>query len=212
MRLNIVSGEYALGVLGPRLTGDTVPCNEAMLTGAVCDDVFSPAFCRVRAAALDVPESLYAQKLRPLTDALARLTAADEAHLFFGADTFCQINLLAVLAWLDAHSFAGPVWYIQTDDVTCAAQAPARRICPAGYAALYTKALVLRQLPACPDPLMRRALERYFDIASPEGTLARLIRDNAALPERELLRKVMAACREDGLGDTQALELITRFR
>lgn len=44
MRLNIVSGEYALGVLGPRLTGDTVPCNEALLTGAVCDDVFSPAF------------------------------------------------------------------------------------------------------------------------------------------------------------------------
>ena len=207
--LNITNGEYFNAHLLKTSGGVAVPFCEAMMEGEAADAVFSPAFVARRARALGVSEEAYAERMLPT---LARVLDFSSLVLWFGKDTFCQMNLLTLLAYLEEVGYAGEVTLNYIDDESFAVLEGDVPVSLGAYGALYQEILLQGRVPEALGVLDARAIRLYFDYRSADGALARLARENAALTDESLLCLLLERSGEYGLSDTQAKKIITSMR
>ena len=80
------------------------------------------------------------------------------------------------------------------------------------YEELYREILIEKRKPLALGCLEERAVALYFDYHSPEGFLARLIREKDGLEEVALICFLLEKSAEYGLSDLQAKKLIRRYR
>ena len=176
--------------------------NEAMCRGPAAETVFSEEFILARCAALGVSREEYEKKtVRELSGALS----APALALWFGDDMFCQINLIALLAWLDRQKYGGRVYcgtMRETED-RLLSFAP---VSLAGRNGIYLDVFVYGKIPEAAPPETKKAAAMYLALDLPENPLRKCIR--ARLGEKDLLSFLLNTFPEYGLGDRQYLEMI----
>ena len=186
-----------------------IPFREAMMDGEVPDaPVFSDAFVRLRARHHGVTEERYRESI----EGLLHLNGHAALLLFFGRDTFCQINLLTLLAYLEEIGYAGKVALTLIDDETFAVVEENIPVTPGKYRAIYRTLLIERKMPDALGVLDARAVALYFDYLSEDGLLARTVKEHAEEDETALIIRLLQISADYGLSDTMAKKLIQKYK
>lgn len=204
--LNITNGLVFNEYFMSKYDGIAVPFCECMMDGEAVADIYSDSFVKLRCGELEVDEAEYRSKMY-VQDMLEKRIFT-EIRLWFGKDTFCQLNLLTVLAYLEQIGYRGKVLLNYIDDesfeVICADIAVELGI----YNEVYKRILILKEMPNNIGVLCQRGIELYFDYLSSEGELIRLIKENADKGELDLICLLLKSSHEYGLSDLQAKKLI----
>lgn len=204
--LNITNGTVFNEYFMSNYDGIAIPFCECMMDGETVSEIYSDSFVKLRLEALELDEVEYRSKMY-IPEMLGKRIFT-EIHLWFGCDTFCQMNLLCLLAYLEQIRYRGTVLLNYIDDesfeVICADIAVELGI----YNEVYKRILILKEMPTDIGVLCQRGIELFFDYLSSEGELIRLIKENADKGELDLICLLLKSSHEYGLSDLQAKKLI----
>ena len=204
--LNITNGDYFNEIFISEYGGTAVPFCEAMMDGEVAADIYSPQFIALRAKSLNVTENEYRAKMY-VYDALKN-NNYQAVHLWFGKDTFCQMNLLTLLAYLEQIEYQGELKLNYIDDETFDVLDADIDIKPGIYNKIYEDVFISKSVPDDVGLLCARAIDLYFDYHSDNGELVKLVRDNIHKEKMELIVLLLEQSKDYGLSDLQAERLI----
>ena len=189
--------------------GIAVPFREVMMDGDTAADIYSEEFINLRSSELNISKAEYRANIT-VCDVLNK--GYSEVRLWFGKDTFCQMNLLTLLAYLEQSDYSGKVVLNCIDDETFEV-IEANIIVHLGiYKKAYADILICRQLPEDFGVLTPDAVKLYFDYHSSDGALARMARDNSDMDKTALVCLLLENSNEYGLSDIQAEKLIRKYR
>lgn len=208
--LNITNGdvfnEYFLSKFG----GEAIPFREVMMDGDTVLDIYSDEFIEVRAQALGVKIEEYKSKM--LTCGGLDILGYKKLNLWFGKDTFCQMNLLTLLAYLEQIDYSGEIFLNYIDDETFETLEENIRVELGIYKNLYQEILINKNQIDNLGVLVARSIELFFDYHSKNGTLAEMVRNNVNMAQTDLICLLLQNSREYGLSDIQAKNLIDKYK
>ena len=204
--LNITNGEYFNKYFISKFGGTSVPFCEAIMDGEVVTNIYSEQFIALRARSLNVSETEYRTKMHVYN----ALNANDYERicLWFGKDTFCQVNLLMLLAYLEQIHYRGELKLSYIDDETFEVLAADMDVKLGLYGKIYEDVLISKCMPSDVGALDARAIDLYFDYHSDDGMLVNLIKANADKEKMELIVLLLEQSKKYGLSDLQAERLI----
>ena len=208
--LNITNGEYFNDYFLTKFGGVAIPFCEAMMDGGTVSEIYSEKFIEMRAMALRVECDEYISKMY-VPIALAKKDYA-KVCLWFGKDSFCQTNLLTLLAYLEQLEYSGDVTLNYIDDETFEVIKANISVALGGYKELYEKILIEKRGVGDCGVLVKRAFELYFDYLSDDGALAQSIRENADKDDMEIISILLEKSIEYGLSDLQAEDLVRKYK
>lgn len=206
--LNITNGDYFNEYFLLKYAEMAVPFCEAMMDGETILDIYSEEFINLRARELHVSVGEYRAKMQ-VYDALNE-NDYSELHLWFGKDTFCQVNLLTLLAYLEQFEYAGKVLLNYIDDETFEVNEKDIDVKLGPYRKIYEDILVfkVKQKSREIGVLVAKAMDLYFDYHSERGKLACWVRENADMDKMNLICLLLENAKEYGLSDLQAEKII----
>ena len=204
--LNITNGEYFNQNFISKFGGAAVPFCEAMMDGETVPNIYSDQFIALRAKSLNVTEDEYRTKMY-VYDALEN-TDFQAVCLWFGKDTFCQINLLTLLAYLEQIEYQGELKLSYIDDETFEVLESDIDVRLGIYSKIYEDVLISKIVPDNVGILCDRAIDLFFDYHSDNGELAKLVRANAHKEKTQLISLLLGKSKDYGLSDLQAERLI----
>lgn len=191
-------------------TEEMIPFNEAMCYGETRKAIFSDEFNEMRAKVHHVTRNQYADiTLKPLQPLFNE--KVDHIALWFDEDMFCQMNMLAILAWLDQREYKGSIdlhlvdhQYKPLKDYSLDAK---------GYAALYEQVMIHKTMPEeiMLKPL-NKGIELYLNYLKKDSDLMLYIQIHRDVPAEKLVSLMIENFGEYGLGDTQYFKLIEDCR
>ena len=179
------------------------------MDGEVVDIVYSNEFIKLRAKTLNVSENEYRSKMS-VCEILSK-NIYSTIYLWFGKDTFCQMNLLALLVYLEQIKYQGKLILNYIDDVTFEQIESNIDVKLGVYKKIYRDVLISKYKPKELGVLEARAVDLYFDYHSNNGMLATLIKNNADKSKSELLSLLIEASKDYGMSDLQAERLINFY-
>ena len=207
--LNVTNGdcfnEYFLAKFG----GEAVPFCEAMMDGDTASEIYSDEFIKLRSKELGVSAEEYKSKMHAQT---ALQKNYSELRLWFGKDTFCQTNLLTLLAYLEQIGYGGKVVLNYIDDESFEVIEENIPVRLGSYKKLYKDILIAKSRPADLGVLDTKSIELYFDYHSDSGALAKLVRENSDKDDFTLICLLLENSKAYGLSDIQAGKLIEKYR
>ena len=209
MLLNVTNGDYFDQYFRTVSQETSIPFREAMMTGSAISPIFSDDFIALRAAELQTTVSHYRNQITPLLQAIKQ---SNRLHLWFGEDSFCQLNLLTLLAYLEQECYGGSIRLTLIDDTDFSIRRADIPVTTGIYTKLYEAILVSHQPIQAKGVMSRDAIDLYFDYLSPNGRLAQIVKANAHETEIQLLSRLIEASAAYGLSDLQAMELIRKYR
>ena len=204
--LNITNGDYFNEKFISEFGGTAVPFREAMMDGETAANIYSQQFIELRAKSLNVTENEYRAKMS-VHDAL-KSNRRQKILLWFGKDTFCQMNLLTLLAYLEQIEYRGELKLNYIDDETFEVLESDIDVKLGIYSKIYEDVLISGIVPNEVGLLCARAIDLFFDYHSDNGELAKLVRANAHKEKTELICLLLENSKEYGLSDSQAEKLI----
>ena len=210
MLLNITNGDYLNAKLSKENEGEFFPFREATIQGNLTQAILSEDFIKARAESLSVTVDYYKKNAQNVLDFIQNHARYSKLKLWFGDDTFCQLNLLTLLALLEQINYSGEIEIVIVDDETGSVVASTHGVKLGQYYNLYKKILLNGQMPDETGAISKRAIELYFDYLSPNGHLANLARQNADLEQSELVVLLLKNSKEYGLSDLNVKELLKR--
>ena len=205
--LNITNGDVFNRYLLSKIGGEAVPFREAMMDGETVGEVYSDEFIEVRAKEHCVSVEEYKSKMLPND-----ICEYSKLNLWFGKDTFCQMNLLTLLAYLEQINYSGEVALNYIDDETFQVLEADIQVELSGCANLYNEILIKKSKPCDVSVLDLNAIDLYFDYHSSEGVLANFVRENSEREDVEIIRILLEKSKEYGLSDIQAAKLIKKYK
>lgn len=208
--LNITNGDYFNNYFKDNIDAYALPFREAMMQGCATKKIFSKEFISARAISLGVQENEYLKNCADLLLAIKDLKDEGQIDLWFGADTFCQLNLLTLLAYLEQVSFKGKVFLHTIDDETFEIIGKKTQVKLGVYNQIYNDVILNKRTPKDYGALSKRGVDLYFDYLSTSGFLAKIVKDNANLTKKEIVIKLLLSSKDYGLSDVLAGELIDR--
>ena len=208
--LNITNGDAFNEYFVSKHGGLAVPFREAMMDGETVLDIYSEEFISVRSTVLCVSVEEYKSKM--LTSGGLDILEYSKLCLWFGKDTFCQMNLLTLLAYLEQIEYRGEISLNFIDDETFEVIEENIDVELGIYKRVYEDILVSKCMPNDIGALNLSAVELYFDYHSNDGTLAKIVGENSNLSEIDLICLLLDSSKEYGLSDIQAKKLIERNR
>ena len=208
MILNITNGDGFNDYFISKFGGDTVPFCEAMMDGDTIPNIYSEAFIDLRANELCISVEEYKAKMHVQNTPLENYS---ELHLWFGKDTFCQTNLLTLLAYLEQIGYDGKVILNYIDDEAFSVIEDNIPITLGTYKKLYEDILISKKRPTYWGVLDTEAIELYFDYHSDNGFLAKLVKENSNKDYMSLIYLLLESSKTYGLSDIQAKKLIEKY-
>ena len=204
--LNITNGEYFNKYLMLKTGEACVPFCEAIMDGEVVTNIYSEQFISLRAKSLNVTEDEYRSKMyvRNFLQGKEYKTIC----LWFGKDTFCQVNLLALLAYLEQIQYRGDLKLNYIDDETFEVLEQNIDVELGIYGKIYEDILISKCMPCDVGALDARAIDLYFDYHSDDGMLVNLVKANADKEKMALIVLLLERSKDYGLSDLQAERLI----
>ena len=204
--LNITNGECFNEYFISEFGGTAVPFCEAMMDGEAVTNIYSQQFVALRAESLNVTEKEYRAKMY-VYDAL-KGNDWQTICLWFGKDTFCQMNLLTLLAYLEQIEYQGALKLNYIDDETFEVLDADIDVELGIYHKIYEDVLISKIVPDDVGLLCSRTIDLFFDYHSDNGKLAKLVRTNAHKEKPELISLLLKQSKDYGLSDLQAERLI----
>ena len=204
--LNITNGDYFNEYFITHFGGVAVPFCEAMMDGDVVAEVYSEEFIKLRSNMLNVSKNEYRAKMHVL-DVLSKNTYST-ISLWFGKDTFCQMNLLTLLAYLEQIKYQGKLILNFIDDETFEIIEKDIYVELGIYSNIYEDILISKLRPKDLGVLNANAIDLYFDYHSDNGMIANLIKNNAGKDKMELICLLLKESKAYGLSALQAEKLI----
>ena len=204
--LNITGGDYFNNYFLQKTDAPSVAFCEVMMDGNSVSDIYSEDFINLRSQELNVSKTKYISKMsvyKTLNENLFH-----ELHLWFGKDTFCQMNLLTLLAYLEHIDFSGKVILNYIDDETFETIESDIDVKLGIYKKLYKDILIHKHIPDKLGVLIDKSINLYFDYHSDTGALTQLVRNNAGMGKIQLVSLLLENSKEYGLSDLQAEKLI----
>ena len=208
--LNITNGEYFNQYFISKFGGIAIPFCEAMMEGEGVSDIYSQKFIELRAKSLNVTENEYKSKM--FVYAFLNNDNYPSICLWFGKDTFCQMNLLMLLAYLEQIGYQGKIILNYIDDETFEVLESNIEVKLGTYSKIYEDVLVSKTVPKSVGVLSERAIDLFFDYHSDNGELAKLVMANAKKEKMELIHLLLDKSKDYGLSDLQAERLIISAR
>lgn len=205
--LNITNGDAFNRYLLSKIGGEAVPFREAMMDGETVLKVYSDAFIEMRAKEHCVSVEEYTSKMLP-----NYIFEYSKLNLWFGKDTFCQANLLTLLAYLEQIQYGGEIALNYIDDETFEVLEADIKVELSGYENLYNEILIKKSNFKDIGVLDLNAIELYFDYHSSEGALAKIVRENSEREDVEIIRILLEKSKKYGLSDIQAAKLIKKYK
>ena len=205
--LNITNGDIFNRYLLSKIGGEAVPFREVMMDGETVLEVYSDAFIETRAKEHCVSVEDYKSKMLP-----NHIFEYSKLNLWFGKDTFCQANLLTLLAYLEQTQYGGEIALNYIDDETFEVLEADIKVELSGYENLYNEILIKKNDLKDIGVLDLNAIELYFDYHSSEGALAKIIRENPEREDLEIIRILLEKSKKYGLSDIQAAKLIKKYK
>ena len=203
--LNITNGDYFNSYFLEKFGGEAIPFRENMMDGEAFPNIFSEEFICIRSKALGVSADEY-RKNTPLLE--TDLESFDGVALWFGKDTFCQMNLITLLAYLEEKEYKKEISLNYIDDETFEIIEKNIAVSLGCYKKLYEEILISKNKPSSNGVLVEKAVDLYFDYLSEDGALARLVRESREKSNTEILTLLLKSSAEYGLSDVQAQEII----
>ena len=207
--LNITNGNHFNEYFLSKFGGEAIPFCEAMMDGDTLSDIYSGEFIELRSKALGVSAKEYKSKMHVQT---APFENYSELRLWFGKDTFCQTNLLTLLAYLEQIEYGGKVVLNYIDDESFEVTRENIPVTLGMYKKLYEDILIAKKHPADLGVLDAEGIELYFDYHADTGALARLVRENSDKDDLNLICLLLENSKAYGLSDLQAQKLIEKYR
>ena len=209
--LHITNGEFLKKHLLNKFNINSIPFNEAMMSGNTINTIFSDEFINFRSKQLNVSSDTYYSKIKDIILLKDKVNEYDIIYLYFGLDTFCQINLLTLLAYLEQINYKNKLVLNIVDDYTNEIITKDINIQLNGYINLYNEILIKRNKVNSLKVINEYAIELYFDYLSSDGMLAKLIKENRNKSKEELVILLLANSKDYGLSDLQAIDLINKY-
>jgi len=213
MVLNITSGEMFNSYISEINDGIYLPFNEAMIEGKTTLPIFSDSFISIRSKTHEISKEYYIVKLGKLLD-INFINSFDEINLWFGYDSFCQINMLTLLAYLKQIGYIGNLKHIAIDDET-------REVLSINNIKnnffdnthqIYTNVLINKEYYKTNCEYMNKAIKDYLSIYNGTDIVSDYVRKNPNKSCYSLLIDCLEMTREMGLGDTQIINIIKKIR
>ena len=190
--------------------GVYVPFNEAMCVGEVTMDIFSEKFNKCRCNSHHVSMEKY-NELTLLPLQLLFKNQFSHLVLWFDDDMFCQINLLTLLAYLDQINYSSKITFNLVDHkfgvVDCF------EFGVQGYKEIYKQVMINRCITQNIDlPIMENGIRLYFEYLKEDNEITSYIGEHGDLQTDVLVIELLKTFPKYGLGDTQYIQLIDRYR
>ena len=206
--LNITNGEFFNEYFISKFGGEAVPFCETMMDGKTTMDIYSDSFVNLRSKEIDINVDLYKSKMYVYK---ALKNDYSQLNLWFGKDTFCQMNLLTLLAYLEQIEYCGEVILNYIDDETFDVIDKNIKVNLGQYRKIYEYIFMSKSMPEDVLTLCFEAIELYFDYHSEKGKLAEMVRNNSTMEEVDLICLLLENSKEYGLSDIQAKKLIEKY-
>ena len=210
--LNITNGDCFNEYFLKKFGGHALPFCEAMMDGEAHEVVYSNEFVEKRCNALGVSEEEYRSKMHVYNAINNDKDKFSELCLWFGKDTFCQMNLLTLLAYLEEIDYKGNVTLNYIDDESFEVIEENITVRLGVYKKIYSEILLSHRQPTEIGVLWGKAIDLYFDYHSKDGALSQIVRKNINDDEHSLLCRLLLSSAEYGLSDTQAKGIIDRIK
>ena len=207
--LNITNGDCFNDYFLSKFGGEAIPFCEAMMDGDTVSDIYTDEFIELRSKELGISSEKYKSKMHVQISPLENYS---ELRLWFGKDTFCQTNLLTLLAYLEQIEFSGKVILNYIDDETFEVTEDNITVTLGTYKKLYEDILIAKKHPTDLGVLDTNAIKLYFDYLSDNGALATLVRENSDKDDLALICILLENSKAYGLSDIQAEKLIKKYR
>ena len=210
MILNITNGDYFNNYFISKFGGEAIPFCEAMMDGDTVSEIYSNEFIELRSRELVVGIEEYKKKMYVQTTLTEN--KYNKLRLWFGKDTFCQTNLLTLLAYLEQIRYGGKVVLNYIDDDSFEVIEENIPVTLGKYSSLYQDILIAKKHPADLGVLDAKSIKLYFDYHSDNGALARLVRENSDKDDMALIYLLLENSKAYGLSDIQAKKIIEKYR
>ena len=207
--LNITNGDYFNKYFISKYKEKAVPFCEVMMDGNTVEDIYSKEFIELRAKSLNVTLEEYRSKMYVYDE--LKLNNYSTICLWFGKDTFCQMNMLTVLAYLEQIKYEGLLKINFIDDETFEVLEVFDNVKLGIYNEIYKEVLILKKIPNSIGLLFQNAIDLYFDYHSSNGKLANIVRNNFGKDKKDLITLLLFQSKDYGLSDIQIENLINLY-
>lgn len=210
--INITNGEYFNSFFKREFMSPCAPFNEAMMSGDAPEPIYNENFIAMRSAVHGVERAEYMKKMAEFSDFITHADEYDKVILWFGADAFCQINMITVLALMESAGFCGKVYSVIIDDGSFEVKRGESKVFLGTWHDVYRAVLQRKQRIHFGDRILDNAVDLYLDFIDEDGALARFVKDNPNMSDYHLNVELLRMSEEYGLSDVQAAELIKKYR
>lgn len=208
-QINITNGEVFDQYFKENFKEKSVPFNEVMMDGKLRMDYFSEAFIEDRIKVLDTTKQIYLEKLNPFIKVINDIGGYDEVNLWFGDDTFCQINQLFILSMLESRSYLGKITIYTLDSLTHLNIINKYIVKLEGFTRIYNDLIHEKEIKTT-LPYLEKAVRLYYDYKNPKGVLQTYAKENKLLPMKTKINALMDIGKPYGLSDVQAQKIIDK--
>lgn len=208
-QINITNGEVFDQYFKENFKEKSVPFNEVMMDGKLRTDYFSEAFIEDRIKVLDTTKQIYLEKLNPFLKVINDIGGYDEVNLWFGDDTFCQINQLFILSMLESRSYLGKITIYTLDSLTHLNIINKYKVKLEGFTRIYNDLIHEKEIKTT-LPYLEKAVRLYYDYKNPKGVLQTYAKENKLLPMKTKINALMDIGKPYGLSDVQAQKIIDK--
>ncbi len=207
--MNICGGQSLKSFLASKYHIECIAFNEAFIEGDIIYPLFGEEFIKLRAKYFSSEISHYKKVMNSFLSFTYFVKQEKEICLFFGVDTFCQMNVLGLLAYLEEIDYSGKVFIALIDEKTNQFLLEKQEVVKDDYLEKSESLLVFKKHVEFASYYLNVASEQYLSLNDENGVLRSYIKqNNGIMNDDELFRKVYSMTRIYGLGDDQVLRLI----
>jgi len=212
MNLHITNGRAYTNHLNKIINEEIYSFNECMMSGTTINNIFCEEFIKIRSTELKVNKEYYVNNIKDIISLRNNVNDFSKITLYFGLDTFCQINLLTLLCYLEEINYKNKLILNIIDDYSFKTIESNIEIKLGFYKSMYTNILINKVMPIDNKIINKKAIDLYFDFMSNDGKLANMVKQNKHLSEEELIVLLLNNSKEYGLSDLQAKDLIKKYK
>lgn len=209
MIVNITCGEEFNQYISNIQNGIFIPFNEVLIEGNPLYPLFSIDFIKERCKCHNVSMKLYKSKINLFLDTINSIDKNVDLILWFGKDTFCQINLLGILTYFEQIKCTNRIFLNIIDEETNEILENEIPIYLGTFTDSYKNLFEQNIFLKTNFTYLDNAIKEYVELNNPDNDIYIFIKENRnKLTRKELFNSVFDATRKYGLGDIQVNNMI----
>ena len=209
MKINITCGQQFNNYLLKKNKEICIPFNEALIDGNLLYPLFDEIFIDERCICHNVSEKIYLSKISRFLNFINSISKDDDLVLWFGSDTFCQINLLGLLTYLEQTKCNNKIYLNiineENNDII-------EKLIPTilgNFTHSYINLIKNNKYIETNNIYIDNAIKDYLYLKNKDNDIYKFIKDNKdIISKKELFNEIFKMTRKYGLADIQINKMI----